>query len=116
MPTFGANALLLATPSRAGQVQEINIAAARLALEAAGARAWVAGSIGPVPLAPRDEGWNEPLVRRRATACPSPRASLALRTRKRTPLPDITSSRSHAVWSWPHASTACSRSYITRAT
>jgi homocysteine S-methyltransferase len=61
--TFGANVLSLAAQGHAAQVREINAAAARLALAAAGSRAWVAGAIGPVALAPHDEGWDEARVR-----------------------------------------------------
>ena len=61
--TFGANAISLAAQGYATQAREINAAAARLARTAAGDRAWVAGAIGPVALAPHDEAWNETLVR-----------------------------------------------------
>ena len=61
--TYGANAISLAAHGQAAQTREINIAAARLAVEAAGSRAWVAGSMGPVAVAPHDEGWNEAQVR-----------------------------------------------------
>ena len=61
--TFAANALALAPQGHAAQVREINATAARLALEIAGSRAWVAGAIGPVPLAPHDENWDEARVR-----------------------------------------------------
>ena len=61
--TFGANAISLAAQGYGAQVREINAAAAQLALSAAGTRAWVAGAIGPVPLAPHDETWDEARVR-----------------------------------------------------
>ena len=61
--TYAANAPALEPQGLAGRVREINAAAVRLALEAAGRHAWVAGAIGPVPLAPHDEGWNEARVR-----------------------------------------------------
>jgi len=52
--TFGANRFKLARHNLAGRVSEINLAGARLAREIAGARAYVAGSIGPmgVPVEP----------------------------------------------------------------
>lgn len=61
--TFGANALSLAASGHGMQVREINAAAVRLALAAAGGRAWVAGAVGPVALAPHDEIWDEAQVR-----------------------------------------------------
>jgi homocysteine S-methyltransferase len=61
--TFGANALSLAAGGHETRVREINAAAARLALAAAGGRAWVAGAIGPVALLPHDEAWDEARVR-----------------------------------------------------
>jgi len=61
--TFGANAVSLAAQGYAGKAAEINAAAARLALAAANGHAWIAGSIGPVALAPHDEAWDEALVR-----------------------------------------------------
>jgi len=52
--SFGANRLRLGAFGLADKMHELNVAAARIAREAAGDRAWVAGSIGPigVPLAP----------------------------------------------------------------
>jgi len=46
--TFGANPVKLATHGLAGDTEKINAAAARLAREAAGDRAAVAGAIGPL--------------------------------------------------------------------
>ncbi len=46
--TFGANPVKLATHGLAGDTERINAAAARLAREAAGDRAAVAGAIGPL--------------------------------------------------------------------
>src|SRR5262245_38060213 len=46
--TFGANPVKLATHGLADETEKINAAAARLAREAAGARAAVAGAIGPL--------------------------------------------------------------------
>jgi len=46
--TFGANPVKLATHGLAGDTEKINTAAARLAREAAGDRAAVAGAIGPL--------------------------------------------------------------------
>ena len=45
--TFGANALRLEKHGLSDRVREVNLAAVRIAREAAGARAYVAGSIGP---------------------------------------------------------------------
>lgn len=56
--TFGANALSLAAQEERALAREVNAAAARLALEAADGRAWVAGSIGPVPWTTHDEAWD----------------------------------------------------------
>ena len=61
--TFGANAISLAAQGHAAQVREINAAAAQLACATAGERAWVAGAMGPVALAPHDEAWDEARVR-----------------------------------------------------
>ena len=46
--TFGANPIKLATAGLADDTERINAAAAALAREAAGARAAVAGAIGPL--------------------------------------------------------------------
>src|SRR5688572_22004466 len=46
--SFGANRLKLAQHGLEAHVQEFNIAAARIAREAAGDRAWVAGAVGPL--------------------------------------------------------------------
>ena len=48
--TFGANRYRLARHGFEGKVREINIAGVRLAREAAGKRAFVAGSVGPTGL------------------------------------------------------------------
>lgn len=45
--TFGANRFRLAIHNLEGQLEEINRAGVRAAREAAGSKAWVAGSIGP---------------------------------------------------------------------
>src|SRR4051812_5224149 len=45
--TFGANALRLDKHGLSGRVKEVNVAAAKVAREAAGNRAYVAGAIGP---------------------------------------------------------------------
>jgi homocysteine S-methyltransferase len=45
--TFGANALRLEKPRSSGRVRALNLAGCQLARAAAGARAWVAGAIGP---------------------------------------------------------------------
>lgn len=50
--TFGANRMKLARHGLADKVHEINLAGVRLAREAAGDVAWVAGAIGP-------PGWEE---------------------------------------------------------
>jgi len=52
--TFGANRLRLGAFGLAEKMAELNVAAAKLAREAAGDSAWVAGSVGPIgaPLAP----------------------------------------------------------------
>ena len=49
--SFGANRARLAGHGLEEQVQEINVAAVRLAREAAGGEAWVGGSMGPVGVA-----------------------------------------------------------------
>jgi len=61
--TFGANAVSLLAQGAAAQAREINASAVRIALSAAAERAWVAGAMGPVPLAPHDEAWDESRVR-----------------------------------------------------
>ncbi len=61
--SFGANPLVLKESGLEKQAAELNRAAARLALETAGTRAWVAGAMGPPGLSPIDEGWNEAEVR-----------------------------------------------------
>jgi homocysteine S-methyltransferase len=48
--SFGANRHLLARHGLESQVERINLTAATLAREAAGTRAWIAGSIGPLGL------------------------------------------------------------------
>src|SRR5207245_11621696 len=48
--TFGATASKLSQYGLEGSLRDINIAAARLAREAAGDRAYVAGAIGPLGL------------------------------------------------------------------
>lgn len=52
--TFGGNRFRLAEHGLEKQVAAINLAGARLAREAAGTRAWVAGAVGPIgkPMAP----------------------------------------------------------------
>ncbi len=60
---FGANALALDPPCEPTALRSLNAAAARLALEIAGPRAWVAGAIGPVGLTPQDDGWDEACAR-----------------------------------------------------
>jgi homocysteine S-methyltransferase len=50
--TFGGNAFCLDRHGLADQVRAFNLAAARLAREAAGEEVWVAGSIGPTGLVP----------------------------------------------------------------
>ena len=52
--TFGSNRIALAAHGLADSVDEICTAAVRLAKEAARGRAWVAGSIGPTTLLPKD--------------------------------------------------------------
>ncbi|MFO7534074.1 MAG: bifunctional homocysteine S-methyltransferase/methylenetetrahydrofolate reductase [Kiritimatiellia bacterium] len=61
--SFGAHPLVLESAGLAGRAADINRAAARLACQAAGARAWVAGAMGPPGLSPTDENWNEEQVR-----------------------------------------------------
>ena len=61
--SFGANPMVLEAAGLAGLAPDINRAAAKLALEAAGSRAWVAGAMGPPGLTPLDEGWNEDQIR-----------------------------------------------------
>lgn len=62
--TFGANPVKLATHGLAGDTEKINAAAARLARDAAGERAAVAGAIGPLGI--RIEPFGETS---RAEAC-----------------------------------------------
>ena len=50
--TFGANRFRLDRHGLADQVRAYNVAGARLAREAAGEKAWVAGSMGPSGLVP----------------------------------------------------------------
>src|SRR5438874_4208267 len=50
--TFGANSFSLDRHGLGDQVRAYNLAGARLAREAAGDNAWVAGSIGPTGLVP----------------------------------------------------------------
>jgi len=45
--TFGANAMRLEKHNLSGKVREVNVAAVRIAREAAQGRAWVVGAIGP---------------------------------------------------------------------
>jgi homocysteine S-methyltransferase len=55
--TFGANRIKLGTFGLADKLREINIQGARLARQAAGDRAYVAGSIGPLGI--RIEPWGK---------------------------------------------------------
>jgi homocysteine S-methyltransferase len=62
--TFGANAVRLARHGLDDKVKEINLAAVKLAKDAAGSKAYVAGAIGPTGLI--FEGVNDELTRVRA--------------------------------------------------
>ncbi len=55
--TFGANRIKLGAFGLAGSLREINVAGARIARRAAGNRAYVAGSIGPLGI--RIEPWGK---------------------------------------------------------
>jgi homocysteine S-methyltransferase len=55
--TFGANRIKLGSFGLAGKLAEINIAGVQIARRAAGDRAWVAGSIGPLGI--RIEPWGK---------------------------------------------------------
>lgn len=60
--SFGANPLVLEAAGLAEKAVDLNRAAARLALETAGSRAWVAGAMGPPGVSPLDDTWNEEQV------------------------------------------------------